>query len=53
MKGTQLTVADFEGRERKTKECGHSLEAMNDPQLTARKETGTSVLQQQGSEFCH
>ena len=34
------------------KECEHLLVAESGPQRTTRKEMGTSVLQQQGTEFC-
>lgn len=41
-----------EGVEEQAKECGWPLEAENGPQLTANKETGNSVPEPQGPEFC-
>lgn len=49
-----LTVAGFEGggRRRGIKECGHPPQGVDSPQLKASKETGSLVLQLQGTLFC-
>lgn len=53
VRGTQLATSGFEGVQRAINQgMPRALGAENDPQLTASKGTGTSVLQQQAVDFC-
>ena len=53
MRESQRTTAGFEDGEKgpQPKECAWLLEAGKIPQLIARKEPGTSIPSQQGTEF--
>ena len=46
---TQFLALKMEGPQ--AQKCGQPQEAENDSQLTVSEETGTSVLQPQGTEF--
>lgn len=54
MREIPLAVVGFEDGERgpHTKECGWPLESVNNPQLTANRETQVSILSLRGTAFC-